>query len=350
MQIKTLIAGYEPPKLDTLKGAQLKRHQYFQDTFAKFNFGELCYLSNEEAKKQIHDINPLLVLAFDEFTAEEINDIKADNLIYLIDTPNQIFSRKAEIEEKQEKLHKTLSEASGLLQEVRDGKKKEKDLRYFAALSYKDMYEMFKKAIISDDEKLKKSAWDTLFGEGERHSNIIWMRAQMMAELWEHAKGKAFEELMLMSMEQHIEQGTARKMDNFTDADGQEYYQYMFLDPYGNDTKHIRRLPFATKDQERYAYESLLEKNEVPINYMRVQIEANQLRDKWNEYLQVEYDKIVAVLDKWEKDPKLSRKELGVAPTADGGENDPLSDREVKSLKAMLKEDYFAKMKKYGDV
>jgi hypothetical protein len=350
MQIKTLIAGYEPPKLDTLKGAQLKRHQYFQDTLAKFNFGELCYLSNEEAKKQIHDINPLLVLAFDEFTAEEINDIKSDNLIYLIDTPNQIFSRKAEIEEKQNKLNKTLSEASGLLQEVMNGTKAEKDLRHFASLSYKDMYEMFKKAIISDDEKLKKSAWDTLFGEGERHSNIIWMRAQMMAELWEYAKGKAFEELMLMSMEQHIEQGTARKMDNFTDADGQEYYQYMFLDPYGNDTNHIRRLPFATKDQERYAYESLLEKNEIPINYMRVQIEANQLRDKWNEYLKVEYDKIVAVLNKWEKAPKLIRKELGVAPTADGSENDPLSDREVKSLKAMLKEDYFAKMKKYGDV
>ena len=336
MDIKTLVVGYEPPKLDTLKSAQLKRHIYFQDTLAKFNLGELCYLSTEEAKKQIHDINPLLVLAFDEFSAQEINNTKADNIIYVIDTPNQIFSRKAEVEEKQEKLERILSEASGLLQEVSSGEKEEKDLRHFASLSYKDMYEMFKKALISDDEKIKKSAWDTLFGEGERHSNIIWMRAQIMAEVWQGAKGKAFEQLMVMSMERHIDQGTARKIDNFVDSDGQEYHQYMFLDPYGNDANYIRRLPFAKKDHEQFAYESLLEKNEIPTNYMRVQLEANQLRDQYDEYLQAEHDKIKAVLNKWEKDPKMSRKELGVVPTVDGDEEDPLSDREVESLKNMF--------------
>ena len=338
MHIKTLVVGYEPPELNTLKGAQLKRHQYFQDTLAKFNLGDLCFLSIEEAKKQIHELNPLLVLGFDEYTANEIKAIKADNLIYLIDSPNQIFARKAEIEEKQEKLHKILTEASGLLQDVMDGTQEEKDLRHFASLSYNNMYDMFKKALISDDEKLKKSAWDTLFGEGERHSNIIWMRVQIMAEVWEGADWKGREKLMCMSMERHIDQGTARKMDNFVDADGQEYHQYMFLDPYGNDANHIRRLPFATKGQERFAYESLLEKNEIPTNYLRVQLEANQVRQQWDEYLQAEHDKISVVLSKWEEDPKMSRKEIGVAPTVDGGEDDPLSEREVETLKRMLKE------------
>jgi len=55
MDIKTLVAGYEPPKLDTLKGAQLKRHLYFQDTLSKYKFGDVHYLSTEESKKQIEE-------------------------------------------------------------------------------------------------------------------------------------------------------------------------------------------------------------------------------------------------------------------------------------------------------
>lgn len=338
MQLKTLIVGYEPPKLDTLKGAQLKKHQYFQDTLDSFNLGDVHYLPVEESKQQIHDINPLLVLAFDEYTAQEINGIKADNLIYLIDTPGQIFARKADVKEKQAKLHKVLSEASGLLQDVMDGKQKEKDLRHFSSLSYDDMYKMLTKAFISDNKKLHESAKELLFGEGERHSNIVWMRVQMMAEVWEGAKGKAFEQLMVMSMERHLDQRTARKMDNFIDDDGLEYHQYMFLDPYGNDVNHIRRLPFATNDQERFAYESLLERNEIPTNYIRIQLEANQLKQQWDEYLQAEHDKLTAIMSKWAENPQLSRKDLGIAPTVDGDKDDPLSDREVEALKSMIKE------------
>lgn len=74
---------------------------------------------------------------------------------------------------------------------------------------------------------------------------------------------------MCSSMEKHIEQGTARKMDSFVDKDGLEYHQYMFLDPWGNDLKHIRRLPFATKGQSLIEYENLLEKNEIPTNFLR---------------------------------------------------------------------------------
>lgn len=159
----------------------------------------------------------------------------------------------------------------------------------------------------------------------------------MMAELWEHAKGKDLEKLMLMSMERHIDQGTARQMDNFTDSDGQEYYQYMFIDPIGNDTNHIRRLPFATQEQDRYAYEDLLEKNEIPTNYLRVQVEANSLRKQWDDYLAGECVKVKRVLEEWKKEPNKSKKELGVMPWEEADSaDDPLTERELQSMKNFL--------------
>jgi len=205
-------------------------------------------------------------------------------------------------------------------------------------MDYNELYKMIQKALISDDENLKKSAWDLLFGEGERHSNLIWMRVQMMAEMWDHADWKGREQLMLMSMERHIDQGTARKMDNFTDEDGLEYYQYMFLDPFGKDTNHIRRLPFATKGQDKYAYENLLEKNEIPTNYLRVQIEANSLRKQWDDYIESECQKVQKVLDEWEKDNTKGKKELGVGTWNETDDPDsPLIDQEIDWLKNFLK-------------
>ncbi len=117
-------------------------------------------------------------------------------------------------------------------------------------------------------------------------------------------------------------------MDNFTDEDGLEYHQYMFLDPLGGDANHIRRLPFATKGQDRYAYENLLEKNEIPTNYLRVQVEANSLRKQWDDYLASECEKVKKVLEEWKKDSSKSKKELGVVPWNEGDSvDDPLTDR-----------------------
>jgi hypothetical protein len=251
MTVKTLVVGYEPPKLESLKGAQLARHQYFQDTLAKYNFGELLFLSEEDGKKEMSDINPLLVFTFYDTFARELKEIKRDYLLYVIPTYNQIFTRKAEINEKKEKLNKILSEAESVIAEVVNGEKNDTELRNYSALTYDDMYKMIVGAVIGEDEDLKKKAWDLLWSEGEKNSDLIWMRVQMMSETWEHSKGDSLEQLMLMSMKRHIDMKLARKMNNFTDADGQEYHQYMFLDPYGNDMNHIRRLPFGSKDQDR---------------------------------------------------------------------------------------------------
>lgn len=335
MTIKTLVAGYESPELATLKGAQLKRHQYFQETLASYNFGEVLFLSLEDAKQKINDINPLLVFTFYDTEARELKEIKQDYLLYVIPTHGQIFARKAEIDEQKEKLNKILSEAESVIAEVISGEKEDTDLRMFTALSYKDMYDMITKAIISDDEDLKAKAWDLLWGEGEKHSDIIWMRVQVMAETWEHSKGNQLEQLMLMSMERHLDMKLAREMDTFTDADGQQYHQYMFLDPYGRDMNHIRRLPFAKKDEDRYAYEARLEECEIPTNFLRLQMEANQFRKECDEYLQGECDKIQAVLDKHTENPRLSKKELGVAAKTDEEASEPLSDEEYKIINKM---------------
>lgn len=285
MTIKTLVVGYKPPELSSLKGAQLKRHQYFQDVLAQYDFGELLFLSHEEAEEQIHNINPLLVLTFDDSSAKELKEVKRDYLLYVIPSHSQIFSRRAEVDEKQEKLHKILTEAESIVAEVMSGEKEEADLRKFTALTYDELYKMITQAIISDDEDLKSKAWDLLWGPGEKHSDIIWMRVQMMAEVWEHSKGTQLEQLMIMSMERHIDQGTARKMDMFTDTDGRQYHQYMFIDPYGNDLNYIRRLPCAQKDQERFGYEHELEELGIPTNYLRIQVEANGLRQQWDDLL-----------------------------------------------------------------
>lgn len=210
-------------------------------------------------------------------------------------------------------------------------------MRHFATLSYTDLYEMIQKALISDKEDIKKQAWDLLWGPGEKSSDIIWMRVQMMAEVWEHSKGEQLEKLMLMSMERHLDNGTARKMDDFTDIDGKKYHQYMFLHPLGYDMNYIRRLPYAEKDQERFGYEALLEKSEIPTNYIRLQLEANQMKDQKDEFIKGECVKVMRVLEEWGRDPKQSKKELHVVPLDfEDGEDQPLTERELKSLRDFL--------------
>ncbi len=336
MQIDTLIIGYVPlTDTTSRKAREIRDDKYFKELLSGFDLGAVHFATREDWKSKIEEINPLVIISLGgDYYAEEVSHHKGDALLYAIDDAGSVFYRKAEIEEKKAKHQKVFGEIAEIIKKIRDGGEEELNgVRKFAGMSYNDMYKMIQKAIIGDNEDLKKKAWDLLFGEGEKHKNFIWMRVQLMAEVWEHAKGKTFEELMLMSMERHIDQGTARKMDNFTDEDGLEYHQYMFLDPLGYDTNHIRRLPFATKDQEKYGYENLLEKNEIPTNYLRVQVEANSLRKQYDDYLASECVKVRRVLDEWKKDPKKSKKELGVVPWNESDDvNDPLTERELESL------------------
>lgn len=317
--------------------AQLKRKEYGDGILGTYDLGEVIPLSLTECKKRGPEEKPDVIICTYEYEAREIKELVPEAVLYVVDSVNSVFSRKAEIEEKMEENTKKFKDAEETVQRIRDASDEEREqMRKFHAMSYDEVYKMITQAIISDNEDLRKKAWDLLWGPGEKNSNIIWMRVQMMAEVWEHSKGKQLEQLMLMSMERHIELGVARKMDNFTDADGQEYHQYMFLDPFGNDFNYIRRLPFATKDQERYGYERVLEESGIPANYMRVQLEATQFRKELDEYLEEECKKVQRVLEEYEKNPRKSRKELGVVTYGSFQDNDSLTEEEIKSMKEFI--------------
>ncbi len=338
MNPKTLLVGFVS-KLTKETPSQLRNKAYADEILTTYNLGKVTVCTMDECRSLLCNTNPDVVIVSHSCDADEVKKLKSEAVVYVVAGVSSVFSRKAEVEEKKTENIKKFVDAEETVKRIRDATDEEREqMRKFHAMSYNDTYKMIQKAIIGDNEDLRKKAWDLLWGPGEKSSNIIWMRVQMMAEVWEHSKGKNLEQLMLMSMERHIDQGTARKIDNFIDSNGQEYYQYMFLNPYGDDLNHIRRLPFATKDQDRYAYEALLERSEIPTNYMRVQLEATELRKKWDEHLEVECDKVRKVLDGYEKDPSKSKKELGVMPwEGDGDVKEPLAERDLESLKNFLK-------------
>ena len=146
--------------------------------------------------------------------------------------------------------------------------------RQFASMSYDDLYKMIVHAIIGKDERLRKQAWELLM-DNNGHSQFVWMRAQLICEAWQGADGKGKEEFLCMAMNQHIEQEMARKIEDFTDSDGQKYHQYMFCDFFGCDVDYIRRIPFGFKGQDKWAYEALLTKYETPIG-PRMMLEAGK--------------------------------------------------------------------------
>ena len=340
MQVRTLIIGHVPLLETTgIKPREIRDDKYYKELIGQFDLGTLHYANWKDWKMVSDEVDPLVIIYFGgEYQAEEVKKYKNDALIYVADDAVSIFRRKTESEEKKERNIRILTEIESIVKKIRDdGEKEVEAIRKFSAMSYNDMYKMIKEAIIGDNEELRTKAWGLLM-DNDGHKDFVWMRVQLMAEVWEHADGKNREKLMCMSMERHIDQGTARKMDNFTDEDGLEYYQYMFLDPFGKDTNHIRRLPFATKKQDKYAYENILEKNEVPTNYLRVQVEANSLRKQWDDYIASECEKVQKVLEEWGKDKTKGKKELGVSIWhEDDNPDEPLKEKEIEWLENFLK-------------
>jgi hypothetical protein len=336
MTPKTYLVDFVPT-LDKQTPGQLRKKAYVDELLA-YDLGEVTTCSLSECKEKGLTEKPDVIICAYEMHAREIKEAIPEAVLYVAEGIGSVFSRKAETEEKMEKNKKIFEDAAETVQRIREATPEERDqMRKFHALSYDEFYKMIQKAIISDDEDLRKKAWDLLWGPGEKNSNIIWMRVQMMAEVWEHSSGERLEQLMLMSMERHTDYGLARKIENFTDESGQEYHQYVYIDPFGNDMEYIRKLPRASKDQERYSYEALLEKNEIPKNYMRVQLEADQFKKEVEEYREAECAKVRKVLEEYENDPRKSRKELGVATNAGSSDDDPLTTDELGYLQSFLK-------------
>lgn len=340
MPIVTLVIGYVP-LTDTAgkKPRQIRENAYMKELFAEFDFGEVHYSSLTDWKTKADEINPLfIILLGNDYYGHEVHAYKKDALLYASYDAGQIFYRKAEVGEKKAKQHKAFTEIAGLIKKAReDGEKEIESMRKFATMSYNDWYEMIKKALISDDKTLHDQAWELLFGKNV-HGDFVWMRVQFLADTWEHADGKGKEELMCMAMEQHVTEGMARKLEEFTDTDGQKYHQYMFCDFQGYDLNYIRRIPFGEKGQDKYAYEALISE-ETPKNFVRVMLEAGEMRKRKEEYFAHEVAKMTKVLTAWKADPAKSKRELRVAAwREEDSDEDPLTERELGSLKRFLHE------------
>ncbi|HCC05343.1 TPA: hypothetical protein DEP58_03490 [Patescibacteria group bacterium] len=336
MNPKTFLVDFMPT-INKETVSQLRKKEYADELLKTYDLGEVVFCTLSECKERGIVEKPDLIICCYEVYAREIKDVIPEAVLYVAESVNSVFYRKAETEEKIEKNRKIFKEAAETLQHLREATPKEREeIRKFHALSYGELYKIIQKAFISDDEDLRKKAWDLLWGPGEKNSNIVWMRVQMMAEVWENSKGEILEKLMLMSMERHIDFGLARKIENYTDERGQEYHQYVYIDPFGNDMEFIRKLPCASKNQERFSYEALLERNEVPKNYLRVQMEANQFKEQCDEYREAECEKVRKVLEEYKKDPSKSRKELGVATHGNNKDGDSLSQGELDTLRNFL--------------
>jgi hypothetical protein len=280
MSIRTLIIGFVPLKDTTgKKSRELKADQYFKDLLSDFDLGEVHFAPQQQSEyqKAIDTLHPFVVIVFDEFMAREVKAYKRDVFIYVAISPSSVFHRKAEVESKQNKQRKMLEEIAGLIQRIReDGVENEALVRRTAGTSYQEMYDLLIKALISDRKDLQEKAWD-LLTRNDVHPNFIWMRAQLICEVWEHSDGKGREEFLCMAMDQHIGNGVARKIEDFTDSDGQVYHQYMFSYPDGKDANYIRRIPVGHKGQDKYAYEAILKKYETPTG-PQMMLEAGEVK------------------------------------------------------------------------
>lgn len=341
MKVDILIIGYVP-LTETIgkKPRELRDDTYYRELLAQFDLGTVHYVNRNEIewKKKIDEINPIIIIYFGgDYYAKEIKNYKGDAMLYVAEDTGSVFYRKAEADEKKEGNRKMFSEIESIVERFRSGGEKEIEAaRKYSSMSYDEVYKMIQLAIIGEDKELRKQAWE-LLNDNKAHSNFLWMRVQMLVEVWEHCDGKGKEEFLCNAMDQHIENGIAYKMDDFTDEDGQKYHQYMFTDFDGYDLNHVRRIPYGEKKQDKYAYESILHKHETQ-NGIQIMLEAGQMRNKKAEYFKSEGEKVFQVLTKWKENPQLSKRELHVAPwNKEDSDEEPLTERELNSIKKYLK-------------
>lgn len=276
--IRTLIIGFIPFS-DTAgkKPRELRDDQYFKELLASHDIGEVHYTTHENRQQKLDEVNPLFTVVFNEDTARFVQTYKKGSFVYLTNHPSSIFYRKAEIEAKKIKQREIFEEIARLIQKIRnDGEEQFEAARKFAGMSYNDLYQMLKQAIISDRKELSDRAWEIL-RSNDLNPCFIWMRAQLITEIWQAAEAKDMENFLCMVMRDHADNGFAHQLSDFTDLDGQVFHQYMFHYSDGTEANYIRRIPVATPGQGKYGYVSLLEKYETP-NGIRMMIEVGQMK------------------------------------------------------------------------
>lgn len=292
MTIRTLVIGYEPAAdITTLKPRDRRNQEYFSTLLACHDFGELHFAAHDAYREKLEALNPLFVVVFDESKAHEVRATKKDVLLYVTDAPSSIFYRKAEIENRQAKQRKTFRELADFTQRVKEkGEEEVTGARKFAAMDFDDMYNMIVQAIISDRNDLRQQAFE-LINRNDVNPMFVWIRIKIICDVWQSSDAKGRQEFLDLAMQDHINNGLAHRMEDFTDEDGQVYHQYMFHRANGEDAGYIRRIPVAKPGQKKYAYETLLDKYETPIG-PRMMLEAGLLKKERDGYLTQHDDNI----------------------------------------------------------
>jgi hypothetical protein len=147
-------------------------------------------------------------------------------------------------------------------------------------MGHDDLYEMIQQMLISKKPELVQRAWELL---NQNHGEWVWLRARLVVEVWQHSDAKHKEEMLTMTMDDHVKNGMAEQGPNFTDDEGVEYKQYEFKYPDGTYTRYIRRIPTATPEMDKWKYEALLEKYETP-NGPRMMLEVGEAKRLKAEY------------------------------------------------------------------
>lgn len=335
MKVVTLITTYVPKTShEGLKPAQIRTDQYFTNLLAKFDLGEVFFCDFNNFKENIDAHHPVIIIVLNSYYAQQINEYKNDSFIFCMESPSWVFSRKAEMESRKQKQVETLTHVSDLAKKLIEDKENEERLRKIASMGYKEIYDMIKQMIISEDKELSKKGWEFINeGKGE----FVWMRVNMIVDAWEGSDAKGKEKFLNLAMKDFVDHLSARELPNiFTDAEDIQYRQYEFIYPDGNPTGYIRRIPIAKPDMSNIGYDNLLNKYETP-NGARMLMEVGQVKNKWKEYTDREADKIYILLKKWKASPNKSHRELGVIFSNGQTSDKPLISEEVECFKKILK-------------
>lgn len=336
MEVDVMILGHVPI-VDTtgVRAIAIRNNKYVEDLIHSYDIGTVHCVSHAEWKQKVDEVNPLIIVNLcGDYFCNEVKDYKKDALIYSAHGGGEIFHRKATTEEKKEKNDRIFREIAGLVQKIRtDGQKEVDIIRKFSAMEYKDIYKMMQMGLISEDKNLSKTVMELL--NDNSRSDFVWMRVQMMAEVWEHASSKQKEEMLLSEMDDFVKEGFVEKRKPFTDDDDIEYHQFEFLCPDGRRLNYIRRIPMAGS-MSKIAYENLLDKYETN-NYLRMQLEFGEAKKTWAKYKEQEAEAFHRVLALWKENPDLTKKDLNIS-NWDGYVYDvPLTPADVKGLKKWLK-------------
>lgn len=119
--------------------------------------------------------------------------------------------------------------------------------------SITEVYEMVKKAMLSDDKELIDKTWKFLC---EAPGEWVWVKMKLITDCYQAADAEGKAEFCEMGMQDRIDEGSALALAMlFVDeTTGIEYQEYLM----GDGT--IYRIPVVTTGMDKYAFDKALNK------------------------------------------------------------------------------------------